>query len=499
MKRNPLLHWIVTCALLCASLGAVSGCKQRSYNLSDKSLSSAGRVERSEFFSHKHLWYARISGWDQSKIQSWQISDKTKVLGARFELFRMSQEVAAKTWCPDPSLFKPVDKVFSTSAFSISLRGDKSKGTPKGSYLIKFESEKERFLDLNRLHLVAMFNDLSQMREALSQTLLSYFKVPAPRNSYLRFCLDDVYRGLYINIEEVDQRFVADVVGQPQFTSIYEGRDGTESDAGQLTARAGSATPAEKFDGKGYKKIAGGSEAKFQDFEMLVNRIDENLALSAREPQKETLSEIFDIDTFIRWMAVNQLIGGWDNYYYNAKNYFLVNSGTLEKPYFHWVAIDLDNTFGVSFTQHDWSKCDVFDWASVKGEEHKLPLVQLVMSRPDWRQKYTTALAQMISTKDSSANVQKMLFDEISALWNMIESSVVKESNSESIDYAQEDPFKMAHTARQFTTSDIRTQVTESSVQAQDPFGWANMRSPHLRSYILRKWSNVGEQLARGQ
>lgn len=488
----------VVISIIVGTLGMIfiSGCKTRSYNLSNKNHSSAD-IKRSEFFSHSQLWYARVSGWDASKIQSWQISEKTKVSGAKFEIFRMSQEVADRTWCPASQEFNAKDKLFSTTEFNISLRGDKSKGTPKGSYLIKFEKESERFLDLNRLHLVAMFNDLSQMREALSQKLLSFLKVPAPRNSYLRLCLDDVYRGLYMNIEEVDQNFISDVVGKQSFTSIYEGRDGSEPDAGQLKLRVGAGSAEERFDGKGYKKIAGAADSKFQDFEELVNRIDSSLTSASSPNGAETLSEIFDVDTFIKWMAVNQMIGGWDNYYYNAKNYFLVNSGSLEKPYFHWVAIDLDNTFGISFTQHDWSKSDIFDWESVKGGEHKLPLVNLILIKPEWRKKYINTLSELVSAKSPMGNTQSLLFTEISSIWKMIESSVMKESNSESIDYSQPDPFKMAHTARQFTTSDIRTQVTEDSLIAKDPFGWANMTSPHLRTYIRKKWKNVGEQLSR--
>ena len=471
------------------------GCKLRSFNLSEKSIAETEKVDRVGFFNHSQVWYFRISGWDSSKIQSWQITDKTKVIGSRFEIFRLDETTAARTWCPKPEEIKPKDKIFSTTAFNVSLRGDKSKGTPKGSYLINFEDGNERFLDLKRIHLVAMFNDLSQMREALSQKLLSHFKVPSPRNSYVRFCMDDVYRGLYINIEEVDKRFISEVLDKPNFVSIYEGLDGSEPDAGQLSPRVGTASAQDRFEGKGYKKIAGADDAKFQDFDQLLNRIDVSLKNSSQSSTAETLSEIFDVDTFIRWMAVNQMIGGWDNYYYNAKNYFLVNSGTIEKPYFHWVPIDLDNTFGVSFTQHDWSKTNIFDWESVKGGTHRLPLVRLILTRPNWRKKYEDVLSNLVSSRPPQGNSQTFLFNEISAIWKMIESSVVKESDSENIDYSKEDPFKMAHTARQFTTSDIRHQVTVDSVNAPDPTGWANMTSPHLRTYIKRKWKNVSQQL----
>lgn len=499
MKTKNIIMAVATLTLCSISLTLTSGCQKRFFNLAGKSSPTAEAVSRASFFSHSQLWYARVSGWDKTKIQSWEISDKSKVPGARFEIFRMPQDLAEKTWCPLPSEVGKNNKVFSTADFNISLRGDKSKGTPKGSYLVKFENEKERFLDLNRLHFVAMFNDLSQMREALSQTLLSFMRVPAPRNSYIRFCLDDVYRGLYMNIEEVDERFSAEVLGQPKFSAIYEGRDGTEPDAGQLAPRGGTISAEEKFSGKGYSKISGASDARFQDLEQLITRIDENLKVASDQPRSETLSELFDIDSFIHWMAVNQLIGGWDNYYFNAKNYFLLNSGSVTKPYFHWVAIDLDNTFGLSFTQQDWSKTNIFEWESVKGGNHKLPLVRLVLTRPEWKKKYISTLTALVTQKGPQGDTQALLFNEISSIWKMIESSVVQESNTETIDYAQTDPFKMAHTARQFTTADIRTQVTEDSINAKDPQGWANMTSPHLRTYIKRKWKNVSEQLAQAQ
>lgn len=481
------------------AVATLTGCKQRSYNPAEKYSTASVKPDRQSYFNHGQLWYARISGWDKSKIQSWEISEKTKVTGARFEIFKLPAQKADETWCPKPEELNPKDKIFSTTDFNVSLRGDKSKGTPKGSYLINFENSDERFVELRRMHFVAMFNDMSQMREALSQTLMSFVRVPAPRNSYLRFCMDDIYRGLYLNIEEVDQKFIADVLGKPQFVSIYEGTDGTAPDSGQLAQRVGNLSSEEKFAGKGYKKIAGQGESQFQDFEELVNRIDSNLKLAAASGEPETLSEIFDIESFIRWMAVNQLIGGWDNYYFNAKNYFLVNSGTVAKPYFQWVAIDLDNSFGISFTNHDWSRSDIVDWESVRGGTHSLPLVRLVLTRPEWKKKYLQTLEDLIATDDSRTNVQLFLFKKISAFWNMIQSSVKKESDSEEMDYSKPDPFKMAHTARQFTTSDIRAQVTAESIDAADPYGWANMTTPHVRSFIKRKWKNVAEQLNRAR
>ena len=103
MKTKNIIMAVATLTLCSISLTLTSGCQKRFFNLAGKSSPTAEAVSRASFFSHSQLWYARVSGWDKTKIQSWEISDKSKVPGARFEIFRMPQDLAEKTWCPLPS------------------------------------------------------------------------------------------------------------------------------------------------------------------------------------------------------------------------------------------------------------------------------------------------------------------------------------------------------------------------------------------------------------
>ena len=65
---------------------------------------------------------------------------------------------------------------------------------------------------------------------------------------------------------------------------------------------------------------------------------------------RESVDGIMNARAFLRWAAVNVLLGSWDNYYATPSNYYLYNSGRLDtaddfmhSPYFTFIPWDYDN------------------------------------------------------------------------------------------------------------------------------------------------------------
>jgi Spore coat assembly protein len=86
---------------------------------------------------------------------------------------------------------------------------------------------------------------------------------------------------------------------------------------------------------------------------------------------RESVDGIMNAPAFLRWAAVNVLLGSWDNYYATPSNYYLYNSGRLgaeddfmRSPYFTFIPWDYDNCLGLDYFGTKWQYTDILDWPS---------------------------------------------------------------------------------------------------------------------------------------
>ena len=67
-----------------------------------------------------------------------------------------------------------------------------------------------------------MYNDPSQMREALAWRLFRNAGVPSARHTYAKLAFDATYSGLFSVIEQVDRRFLKDHFGDNDHGNLYK-------------------------------------------------------------------------------------------------------------------------------------------------------------------------------------------------------------------------------------------------------------------------------------
>ena len=75
---------------------------------------------------------------------------------------------------------------------------------------------------MTRINLKAMYNDPSQMREALAWRLFGIADIVAPRHTYAKLAFGGTYRGLFSVIEQVDRRFLKDHFGENHHGNLYK-------------------------------------------------------------------------------------------------------------------------------------------------------------------------------------------------------------------------------------------------------------------------------------
>ena len=141
------------------------------------------------FFSQP-LYVISITGWPSADV----LPEKpvTAPGGARLSLWRA--DPADPRHVPSPGA---EGVLFMTRTFSLMNTGNRTLYALKRSWKIDVEpgDDDDRTLGLERLNLKSMYNDPSQMREALAWHLFDQAGIPAPRHTYARVALNGVYRG----------------------------------------------------------------------------------------------------------------------------------------------------------------------------------------------------------------------------------------------------------------------------------------------------------------
>ena len=113
----------------------------------------------------------------------------------------------------------------STPGFSLINSGNRTLHAPKRSWKITLEHAEHggnHLAGMTRVNLKSMYNDPSQMREALAWRLFRNAGVPAARHTYAKLAFDATYYGLFSVIEQVDKRFLKDHFGDNDRGNLYK-------------------------------------------------------------------------------------------------------------------------------------------------------------------------------------------------------------------------------------------------------------------------------------
>lgn len=114
----------------------------------------------------------------------------------------------------DANMYYPVDVVWRgvrVTTAGVRSRGLASRNPTKPALLLDFDRYVggQSFLGLTELALDNLVTDPSGIREALAMALFNRMGQPAPRESFARLYINDVYHGLYAVVEAVNPGFLA--------------------------------------------------------------------------------------------------------------------------------------------------------------------------------------------------------------------------------------------------------------------------------------------------
>lgn len=316
----------------------------------------------------------------QTTDTSWKLYDDSQVAQVNITMSQAAFDWMMANYMSDSAhvcTFKFKNKYIDTTITNaaIRIRGNTSRSAQKKSFKISFNDfEKGReFYDVEKLNLNGEHNDPSIARSKVSWGLFQKSGLPSTRASYAAVYINDKYMGLYISVENIDDQFLKkrfyDASG-----NLYKCLYGASFAPGSNNYN--QETNEDKLD------------------QSPIVRMINILNTIPAEVLPDSLEKILFVDEFLKYQAMDVIIGQWDDYWSNMNNYYIYFEPKAGK--FHWIPYDYDNTFGIDWFNYDWTQADPFNFKKLNTS--KRPLIEKMLANKQYRDLYAHILQHIFNT-----------------------------------------------------------------------------------------------------
>jgi hypothetical protein len=206
-----------------------------------------------------------------------------------------------------------------------SLQSSWQAGILKLSFKMNFDKyeddypqiKNQRFYGFKKFSLKNNYNDASFLREKVAADIFKNSGLASSNTAFYTLYVDHgngpEYFGLYTLVEEVDNTVI-----KTQFTN----NDGNLYKPEDYGADFAEGT----FNEDGFAKKTNEDEADWSDIQSVFTALHSNTRITDPATWRAGLDAVFDIDTFLKWLAVNTVIQNWDTYGRMPHNYYLYNN-----------------------------------------------------------------------------------------------------------------------------------------------------------------------------
>jgi len=301
-----------------------------------------------------------------SSVDYWSVFDDSRMRKVEITLDKAEWE---KMWVDPISKYqaKADADIFGTvlkdvgfrmrGQFSLRNSGDKK----------PFKIDTDAYIDgqeyenLRQLMFLNSIGDPSLLNEKLAYELMAFSGLPSSHVAFVELWIDlrgdgedPIYWGVYAMVERVDNkylgnRFTRDAKGGNLYKASHAQRGPMD-----LVYHGDHIEDYPTQDGSyAYGKMNNEEEADYSDIVALCRTI--NGADYTNEAEYITaLESAINVDSFLRYHAVNMLIDNWDSYLNTGNNFYLFNNPVSGR--FEWIPWDL--TWGGEASASLFTKSD---------------------------------------------------------------------------------------------------------------------------------------------
>ncbi|MBU1100234.1 MAG: CotH kinase family protein [Bacteroidetes bacterium] len=274
-----------------------------------------------------------------------------------------------------------------------SLRDSWQRGIYKIPFKLdfdEFEDEYEainnqRFYGFKQLSLSNGFNDPSLIREKMATDIFREAGIKAARTSFCRIYLDygegPVYFGVYTIVEVIDDTMLDSQFG---------------SDDGNCYKPEGiGASFAQNTFNEAYFENKT-NDGDWSDVYALYNIVNSSTRQTDPAAWRQELESVFDVDYYLKYLAVNTTIQNWDTYGNMTHNYYLYNDPSTSK--LTWIPWDNNE----AFQQGKMGGALSLSFDEVNSG---WPLIRYIIDDENYETKYKSYLNEFISNVYTTANI----------------------------------------------------------------------------------------------
>lgn len=258
------------------------------------------------------------------------------------------------------------------------VRGNTSRDADKKSFKVSFNEYEagKKFKGIEKMNLIGQHNDPSELRYWLSLKALSDNALICSRVSFVRLYINGDYRGLYLNLEHIDDEFLQKRFVNDDGGNLYKCFWGSD-----LTYSGNNPAAYDSYELKT-------NEAQ-NDYSGLIQFLD-NLNNISDAEFPCFIEENFEVDLYLKTLATEVVIGHWDGHAYNKNNFYLYQKPSDGK--FVFIEYDMDNTFGIDWFGIDWSTRSINNW-----QNSNRPLVDRLLSIEYYKDQFNTYLEELLN------------------------------------------------------------------------------------------------------
>jgi len=318
--------------------------------------------------------------------------------------------------CPptDPSYvdvtFRFNGKVWKNVGFRLkgnsSLQVAWGTGTYKLPFRLQFDEfeatypgiNDQRFYGFKELSLSPGFVDESLIREKVTPDIFRMAGIPAAKTAFYRVFIDFgqglKYAGLYTMVEVIDDTMVKDQFGE---------------DAGNLYKPVSTL---ERFVLSEFEKKNNKTAADYKDVEAMITALNSPLRTTDPAQWRTNLEATFNVDHFLKWLAVNNAIVNWDTYGLNAQNYYLYNHSARKLT---WIPWDLNYSLTTVPAPVHRQEGELGLSLGMSEVDSTWPLIRFLADDPVYYERYRAHMRTFYETVFTQARMDA-LFDKYHAL-----------------------------------------------------------------------------------
>ncbi|MBI3510523.1 MAG: CotH kinase family protein [Bacteroidetes bacterium] len=337
------------------------------------------------------------------------------------------------------------------------FKGNSSYNNPSNKKSFKIDlnyyDSTQRYDGIKKINLNNGFKDPTLLREKIALDFMRAHGVNAPRCTYARVFLNNVYWGVYTIVEDIDSKFLKQ--NYPDNNgNLYKG-----DPSGDF--RWYGSTPSLYYSH--YELESDSNYTSWNDLVHII-KIANNTSTATLYDSLET---VFDSWSFLNYMANVNAFVNLDSYIGSGHNYYTYDDSNY--THFRWIAWDVNESFGnfnlgMTISQLENLNYDYLDQPTSR------PLANNMLANSNYRQMYIDAMCNVMQDFNNA-----YLDPIIDSLANAIRADVYADT-------------LMTYTTQQFE-DDI---VADIQVPGGPGGGWI----PGLKSFITARNASLTSQLS---